>query len=129
MTQPEFFLDRCLGRGVARRLMEFGWRIHLVADVFCDDGQHTSDEEWISYGLVKGWGLLTQDGRIRYRASELAALAGGQGAMFCLSTGNLRIAQKVECFEALRAAIREATVSGRMAFYMVYSTRIVKKWP
>jgi len=60
-SQPEFFLDRCLGRITGLRLRDLGWS------------------------------LLTQDKRIRYRSAELGALADGGGTMFCLSSGNLMI--------------------------------------
>ena len=126
---PEFFLDRCLGRGVAKRLRERGWVVHLVADLFPDDGQHTPDEEWIAFGLSQGWALLTQDGRIRYRAAELSALADGQCVMFCPSSGNLRIEQRAERFDASRPAIYGAANRGTAAFYTVYADHIVKKWP
>lgn len=128
-TQPEFFLDRCLGRGVARKLRDFGWAVRLVADVFPDDGQSTPDEEWITFGLRQGWALLTQDRRIRYRASELGALAGGGCVMFCLSSGNLLIEQRAVCFENSRDAIHHAAARDGAAFYVVYEDRIAKKWP
>jgi hypothetical protein len=37
------------------------WIVHVVSEHFPDDAQKTSDPEWISYGLARGWSLLTQD--------------------------------------------------------------------
>lgn len=126
---PEFFLDRCLGRGVARLLRDFGWNIHTVGELFPDDGQHTPDEEWIAYGLSRSWGLLTQDKRIRYRASELGSLARGGSVMFCLNSGNLLIRQRAAWFDASRPEICRAARDGVAAFYVVHECSIVKKWP
>lgn len=126
---PEFFLDRCLGKIVARLLRESGWPLHVVAEEFPNDGQDTSDQEWITYGLAKGWALLTQDKRIRYRADELIAVSDGRGVMFCLSNGNLLIAERVARFEASREKIVRAAKAVSPALYFVYEDDIGRKWP
>jgi hypothetical protein len=104
-SQPEFFLDRCLGRTTGLRLRNLGWRVHMVSEIYPNDGQEVSDPDWISHGLRLGWSLLTQDKRIRYRSAELGALADGDGTMFCLSSGNLMIQARVDYFEGQREAI------------------------
>jgi hypothetical protein len=126
---PEFFLDRCLGKIVAKRLREVGWSLHVVAEEFPDDGQNTGDEEWIAHGLTNGWALLTQDKRIRYRADELFALSDGRGVMFCLANGNLLIAERVARFEASREKIIRASAATGPALYFVYESDISLKWP
>ncbi|WP_425393521.1 hypothetical protein [Actinokineospora enzanensis] len=63
-TPPEFFLDRGLGRRVAERLVELGWVVHRAADHFPNDAQHVADEDWLAYGLDRGWSPLCKDGRI-----------------------------------------------------------------
>lgn len=126
---PEFFLDRCLGKEVARLLRERQWIVHQVSELFPDDGQSTTDEEWIAFGLTHDWGLLTQDKRIRYRSKELAALGGGKGVMFCLTQGNLLIRERVARFDASRPAIYRAASASGPALYWVYETDIKRKWP
>src|ERR1700712_286898 len=87
--QPEFFLDRSLGRTTASRLREAGYVVHLIADHYPNDAGDVPDEEWIAEGSSRGWTLLTKDKRIRYRAAELEAL---QGHLFCLISGTMDIA-------------------------------------
>jgi PIN like domain len=122
VSRPEFFVDRSLGRTTASHLTELGWTIHLVNDEFPDDAQDTADEEWITYGLARGWALLSKDQRIRYRASELAALASG-GVLFCLT-----IATQVQWFHRSKKAIDSAATRGP-AFYVVYASSIARTWP
>jgi hypothetical protein len=52
-SQPEFFADRCLGKGAPRILVSRGWIVHVVSDHFPDDAQTVSDPEWIAYGLAR----------------------------------------------------------------------------
>ena len=128
-SQPEFFLDRCLGRTTGLRLRTQGWRVHMVSEIYSNDGQDVPDPEWISYGLRQGWSLLTQDKRIRYRSAEIGALADGGGTMFCLSSGNLMIQARVDYFEGQREAIHRVARSDAVALYMVYPDRIERRWP
>ena len=79
-------------------LRRFGWIVHLINDFFPNDAQETADEDWISYGLQRGWGLLSKDKKIRYRADELLALSE-HGKLFCLSSGNLLAREQAETFE------------------------------
>lgn len=111
------------------RLREHGWIVHLVSEVFADDGQDIPDPEWISHGLRRGWALLTQDNRIHYRSAEIGALAEGAGTMFCLSSGNLTISSRVQYFQEQQIAIHRATRQPAPAFYVVYDNRIEKRWP
>ncbi|MFF3855469.1 hypothetical protein [Micromonospora sp. NPDC002575] len=54
-----------MGKGTPRTLIEAGWTLHMVSDVFPADGQLTGDDEWIEYGLKRGWTMLAQDKRTR----------------------------------------------------------------
>jgi hypothetical protein len=94
--QPEFFFDRSLVRTTAAGLRNHGWTVHLVGDHFPNDGQLTSDEEWMTYGIENGWALLAKDKRIRYVPREREALT--VGTLFVLSNGNLRVHQMVTWF-------------------------------
>lgn len=127
--EPEFFLDRCLGRTVAARLSALGWTVHQIGEHFPDDAQHVSDPDWIRFGAERGWTLITQDKRIRYRTDELAAVEQSAGVMLQLADGNLMIAEKVERISAHREAIFAAAGRGGPALYRVYADRITKVWP
>lgn len=126
---PEFFIDRCLAHPVGKGLADLGWAVHVVNHQFPNDAQEISDEEWIKHGLSRGWSLLTQDSKIRYRAKELSVVADGQCAMFCLNSGNLRIATKVAWFHASQAKIYREARKARAAFFVVYEDNISKMWP
>lgn len=127
--EPEFFLDRCLGRTVATRLRAQGWIVHQIADHFPDDAQHVSDPDWIRFGAQRGWTLITQDKRIRYREDELAAVQQTASIMLQLADGNLTISEKVERLTAQRDAIFAAARREGPALYRVYADRIAKVWP
>lgn len=128
-AEPEFFIDRCLGHRTAIELAAAGWRVHRIADHFPDDGQKTSDPEWIAYGVELGWALLTQDLRIRYRADELASLQASAGVMFVLANGNLMIREKIDHFILNQAAIHAAAAGPGPALHKIYADRIAKIWP
>ncbi len=103
--------------------------MHLVNDHFDHDGQFVRDETWIEYGLCRGWALLTKDQKIRYRAEELLSLAD-HGKMFCLSSGNLTIAEQARMFDEARRLIDRAVSRHEARFYQVYAGgRIYKQWP
>jgi hypothetical protein len=128
-SQPEFFVDRSLGPETAGVLRRFGWIVHLINDFFPNDAQETADEDWISYGLQRGWGLLSKDKKIRYRADELLALSE-HGKLFCLSSGNLLAREQAETFERARKRIERALQRHGARLYLVYDKgEIEKRWP
>ena len=123
----EFFLDRNLGRGVTEGLRAAGWVVHHMRELYPDDGQDVADEVWLEEMGARGWGLLTKDARIRYRAEELAAL---NGQLFCLAGGQLRIDEQVQRFVAAAPSITRVMEAGDRGFWFVYGEgRIVRKWP
>ncbi len=125
--QPEFFLDRALGVGFAQALVSDGWSIYRVPDVFPNDAQDVTDDEWIAVGSRNGWAMLTKDQRIRYRAEELEAL---DGHIFCLANGNLTVAEGVAWFAAARDSIFRAIADSGRGFWKVYDDgRIRRTWP
>ena len=125
---PEFFLDRCLGKGTADELRALGWVVHTVHDHFPNEGEDTSDEEWIAYGVARSWVCLTKDKRIRYRAGELGALVTGH--IVCLSNGQLTRQDAVQRFYAAQDAIARQTSAHTVGFWHVGdSGRLSKMWP
>lgn len=126
--QPEFFFDRSLGRETADGLRRLGWTIHLVGDHFPNDGQQTSDETWITYGISQGWALLAKDKRIRYVTPERQSLTSG--ALFVLSNGNLRIDAMVTWFDDAKSRIHRHARDPEPAIYVVYANgQVRRQWP
>lgn len=125
---PEFFLDRCLGRATGSRLRALGWLVHDVHDYFPNDAAEVPDEEWIAFGIARGWVCLTKDKRIRYRAAELGALVTGH--IVCLSNGQLKVAEAVDRFQLAQDAIARQTSHHEVGFWHLgEGGRLTKKWP
>jgi len=96
---PRFFFDRNLGKRVPEALERDGWLVELHDDHF---EQTTPDVELLGKVASRGWILVTQDKRIRFRAAERRALtAHGLQVFTIASTANLGAAETIE---ALRRA-------------------------
>ncbi|MBA3020437.1 hypothetical protein [Propionicimonas sp.] len=115
--QPRFFADRCLGKGSVTKLRALGWSIVRIADVFPDDAQDVTDEEWIAHGSSEGLALLTKDKAIRYQPSFREAGT----PVFALSGGSIGLDEMVERFEAGRRKIWAAATAHERQFWMVYA--------
>jgi hypothetical protein len=125
--QPEFFLDRSLGKNTAQGLRDGGHAVHLITDFYDDDAKDVPDEVWIADGCSRGWILLTKDKRIRYRARELAAL---NGQLFCLVSGNASIAAMTTSFLAAMPRIARSVEHDAAGFWHVYADGSIKRmWP
>lgn len=125
---PEFFLERSLGKLTGDRLRDAGWSLQRIHDHFPADAADVADEEWISYGIERGWVCLTKDKKIRYRSQELAALT--RGHVFCLSDGNVSIEAAVGRLQAARPAIERAVARETIGFWFVYADgKVTRKWP
>lgn len=127
--QPEFFLDRGLGRGVAEELTAHGWLVHRATEHFANDAQEIDDEVWLSYGLENGWTPLCKDGRIRGREHERAPLVQHRAVLFYLDNQRLVRAEMIRRFHAARDAIHRAIARGGPAAYAVREHRIDRTWP
>lgn len=127
--QPEFFLDRNLGRRVAEDLRERGWVVHRINDVYPADAQDVPDEEWIKYGLGCGWVPLSKDGRIKTRDREIEPVRQASAVLFYLDNQQLRTVEMVERLDALRNDIHLAVARGGPAAYAVRSDRLDRTWP
>lgn len=126
-SPPEFFADRCLGKGAPALLVDRGWKVHLVTDHFPDDAQHVGDPEWIEHGLSHGWALLTQDERIRKQPAALAPLRQHKGLIFCLSSAELLVPVRADRFHVHQGRIYDYVRSGRAGFYLVLEHQVVKQ--
>ncbi len=83
----------------------------------------------MAYGLGEGWSLLTQDKRIRTQSDALALLDAHRGQIYCLSSGDLRVATRADRFETHRAVIHHHIARGGYGFFFVYDTEVVRRWP
>lgn len=124
---PEFFVDRCLGRGTPARLVELGWVVRPIADHFRDDAQDVSDPEWIEFGLSRGWSMLTQDVRIRTQPEVHRLLRAHRGTVFCLSNAELPVSVRADRFHAQQASIYQRVRDGKPGFFVVTETAIVRR--
>lgn len=122
-------MDRNLGKTAPARLTALGWRLHLVADEFRNDGQQTPDEEWVEHALVRGWVPLCKDGRIRGRDREREPVERLAGVLFCLDNQSLRIDDMVQRIHQAQAQIYGAVTRGGPAIYAIKNGGITKTWP
>jgi hypothetical protein len=129
LAQPEFFLDRGLGRGVAEGLTRRGWIIHRIAEHFPDDAQNVPDATWLSYGLERGWSTLCKDGRIKGRQHERAPLEAHAGVLFYLDNQQLKVAEMVGRFHQAQRAIYRAVARGGPRAYAVTAAGLWLTWP
>jgi MOSC domain-containing protein YiiM len=65
----------------------------------------TVDADLFPAVATRGWVFLTQDGRIRYRPVEIAALREAGLAVFVVSSGNLSAHDTVAVLERARHRI------------------------
>jgi hypothetical protein len=126
---PEFFLDRGLGRGVHAGLTVLGWLVHRAADHFPDDAQDVPDQDWLEYGLARGWTPLCKDGRIKGRSSERAPLEHHRAVLFYLDNQRLLRAEMVRRFHDAQSRVYAAVLRGGPAAYAVNADGIRRTWP
>ncbi|MBI5526827.1 MAG: hypothetical protein HY897_10885 [Deltaproteobacteria bacterium] len=83
-----FFLGRNLGHeAVATALRGQGVQIERHADHFADDAP---DQEWLVDVGQRGWAVVTQDDRIRYRRAERAAMCAANVRLFVFTGKQMR---------------------------------------
>lgn len=128
--QPEFFVDRSLGRfTVPDALRAEGYMVHTMHSVYADREEEVEDTEWLSAAGENDWVVLTKDARIRYRGNELAAVRAAGVRIFCITTARLTGAQQAERFvKNLNRIVQRARKPGPY-IYAVYERRLGKLWP
>jgi hypothetical protein len=119
-SPPEFFADRCLGKGAPRILVSRGWTVHVVSDHFPDDAQQVSDPDWIEYGLTRGWSLLTQDLRISTQPEVDRMLREHHACIHCLDSSELPVTVKAERFDLRRGQLEQAVRDCRTGFFVIH---------
>lgn len=103
--------------------------MHRINEVFPADAQEIPDEEWIAFGLERGWVPLSKDGRIKTRDREIQPVHDRAGVLFYLDNQQLTTVNMVERLDACREAIFRAAAKGGPAAYAVRDGRIELTWP
>jgi predicted nuclease of predicted toxin-antitoxin system len=90
------FIDRSLGKQViASGLRAAGYAVEVHDDHFPTDAR---DDAWLPDVSRWGWIVLTKDKRIRYRASELAAVSVTKARVFTLTAGSIQAQEMAAIF-------------------------------
>jgi uncharacterized protein with PIN domain len=129
-TQPEFFVDRSLGRHqVANALRQAGWTLRKHVEVFADRDESVADVEWLEYCVRERLIVLAKDRRLRYRPSEIAVIKEHKLKAFVLSSGNLTAAEQIRRFLDNAERINAACARRGPFIYSVQARRIVRLFP
>jgi uncharacterized protein with PIN domain len=128
--EPEFFIDRSLGKSIAEGLRAVGLTVHTMASVYGEERAQTlRDEVWLRDAGANGWIVLTKDDAIRRRPAEREALTKAGVRVFCLTNAQLTGAEQTARFvENRHRIIRQARKAGPF-IYAVYEKRIARLWP
>jgi PIN like domain len=128
--QPEFFVDRSLGKSIVAGLRVAGLQVQSMAEVYGEDeAQLLADEIWLRDAGASDWVVLTKDDAIRRRPAERDALIEAAVRVFCLTNRNMRAAAQTERFVANRHRIlRQASRPGPY-IYGVYESGLRRLWP
>lgn len=116
--RPIFYVDRCLGKAVAKALRDAGADVRVHDDHFAQDA---TDETWIPTVAANGWVILTKDKNIRRRHGEREAALLSAARMFTLSSGNMRGAVMAELFVRHLGAMEATALGLRPPFLAVVS--------
>jgi hypothetical protein len=128
--EPEFFVDRSLGKSIVVGLRASGLRVRSMADVYGEEqAQLLDDEIWLREAGENDWIVLTKDDAIRRRPAERDALIKAAVRVFCLTSRNMRAAAQTERFVSNRHRIlRQARKPGPY-IYGVYEVGLRRLWP
>lgn len=129
--QPEFFVDRSLGRRtVPAALRACGLAVYTMAEVYGERfGQGLKDETWLRDVGERGWVVLMKDDAIRRRPAEREALIAGGVRAFCLTNAQLRGEEQARRLVQNRHRILRQALRPGPYIYGVYEGRISRLWP
>lgn len=107
-----------------KALRDDGWNVIGIREVFENDAQDTSDEEWVAYAGEHGMAGLTCDKRMMRQSSYRNSTV----TIFALSNNELRIAEQVRRLLNNRERIFSAA-RNRHEFWLLYEHRMVRRDP
>jgi predicted nuclease of predicted toxin-antitoxin system len=116
--RPTFYVDRCLGKTVARELKAAGASVEVHDDHFA---QSAPDDDWIPQVTARGWVILTKDKNIRRAAGERETVLTSNARIFTLSSGNMRGADMAALFVGRLAEMERLAASHPPPFVAVLS--------
>jgi predicted nuclease of predicted toxin-antitoxin system len=93
--RPTFFIDRCLGKIVAREMKSAGALVEVHDDHFA---QAELDANWIPQVTTRGWIILTKDKNIRRASGERVTVLTANARIITLASGNMRGAEMAALF-------------------------------
>ena len=128
---PEFFIDRSLGRHVvADAFRAEGLTVHTLASVYGEqEGQHVADEDWLRVAGTEGWLVLMKDDSIRRRPAEIAAVQEAAVRAFCVTNASLTGRQYADLLVIHRHRIIQRGRHAGPYIYGVYEVGLRQLWP
>ena len=121
-----FFIDRCLGKKLAKVLRAQGLIVEIHDDHFAKDAQ---DVDWLPGVGQRGWVVLTKDERIAKRSLERIAVASAGIKMFVLVSQNLSGADTATAFTKAITALQQFIRDNPAPFIAkVYRDGSVSNW-
>lgn len=127
---PEFLVDRSLGKSIVEGLRAAGLTVHSLADIYGEKrAQRLVDEIWLRDAGENDWVVLTKDDAIRRRPAERDALTGAAVRVFCLTNRNLRGSEQTERFVSNRHRIIRQSRKPGPYIYGVYDDSLRRLWP
>lgn len=103
-SRPRILVDQSLGqKAVPTFFREAGFDTTTIQELF----GHTKvrDVEWIARAGELNMVVAHKDARIRYRPAERRAVIEAKLRLLCLTSGNMKTEEQVECFRSNLKAI------------------------
>jgi hypothetical protein len=125
---PGIFIDRSLGKDIARLLRAAGFpEVVHMADIFPDDGQQTPDPDWIEYAGSRGLAAFSKDAAIKRVHS--AAIRKHKAVVFLLPDQSMSGTAQATRFLENKFRIAMKASKGGPAIYMVRPAAIERVGP
>lgn len=121
-----YFIDRALGKSVAKALQSLGVNVELHKNHF---PSNSPDIEWLPIVSKKGWVILTKDTNIGRNILEIEAMAYFKARVFTLVSANLNNAKMIDIFEQTIEKIDNFTTTNPAPFIAkIYKNATIKLW-
>ncbi len=128
--QPEFFVDRSLGRHrVPQALRARGWILQTHHEAYGERDEEIPDVEWLALCGSADMPVLSKDRRLRYRPAEIDAIQRHGVRAFILTAGNLSGEEQASRFDRSRARIEQACLDAGPFVFAVHANRIIRMFP
>ncbi|PHV61429.1 hypothetical protein WEU38_07940 [Cyanobacterium aponinum AL20118] len=121
-----YFIDRALGKSVAKALQNLGVKVELHKNHF---PSNSPDIEWLPIVSKKGWVVLTKDTNIGRNILEIKAMAYFKAKVFTLVSADLNNAKMIEIFEQTIEKIDNFATTNTAPFIAkIYKNSTIKLW-